>query len=62
MQVENILEICQAYESGINAGRLKFSADNNEYEKETDLFYAWALGHNMGIRTELIDLSEGWIN
>jgi hypothetical protein len=62
MQVEEILEICSAYESGVNAGRMNFSADLNSHEEETTLYYAWAIGHNTGIQTEFIEMDEIYIN
>ena len=62
MQVETIIELCEAYESGFNAARMNLSSDNNDYIKKTDNYYAWMLGHNVGIQAELFELDEGWIN
>ena len=62
MEVENIVEICQAYEDGFSAGRMNLSADNNIHKLESDNYYAWLLGHNIGIQIELIELDEVYIN
>jgi hypothetical protein len=61
-EIENVVEICQAYKVGFDAGRLHLSTIYNEYEKETENYYAWILGHNVAIQSELTDYDEGWIN
>ena len=61
-EVEQVVEICQEYEHGMSAGRLKLSMDANKNIKETPKYYAWLLGHNIGLQNELIELDEGYIN
>ena len=61
-EIENVVQICQAYENGFNAGRMNLSADNNAHMRESDEFYAWHFGHNIGIQLELMEYEEGWIN
>ena len=55
---EKVAEICQAYELGYSAGRMNLSVDHNEYRKKSDNYYAWLMGHNTGIQTEMIELDE----
>lgn len=62
MEVENIVELCQAYENGFSAGRMNLSSDNNGYHRETDNYYAWMLGHNIGIQIELMELEDTYVN
>ena len=61
-EIDQVVEICQAYEHGFNAGRMNLAADNNDYKRETPKYYAWMLGHNIGIQIELMELDEGYIN
>jgi hypothetical protein len=61
-EIENVVEICQAYKVGFDAGRMNLSTVYNDYKKETEQYYAWILGHNVGVQAELMDLDEGWIN
>jgi hypothetical protein len=58
MEIEKVLEICAAYESGYTAGRLNFAVDTNVHSRETELYYAWMVGHNMGIQLELMELDD----
>ena len=61
-EIENVVQICQAYEHGFNAGRMNLSSDNNTHDRESNEFYAWMFGHNIGIQIELMELDEGYIN
>lgn len=61
-EIEEVVAICQEYELGMNAGRLNLSMDNNKNQLATPKYYAWMLGHNIGIQNELIELDEGYIN
>lgn len=59
---EQVIQICEAYEDGQMAGRMNLSADNNIHTRESKEFYAWIVGHNMGIQMEFIEYEEGYIN
>ena len=61
-EIENVVEICQAYKRGFDAGRINLATIHNEFKHETEQYYAWILGHNVGVQTELIELDEGYIN
>jgi len=61
-QIEEVVEICQAYENGFAAARLNFSNDYNQHKRDSPSYYAWVLGHNNGIQLTLIEHTEGWIN
>lgn len=56
--VEEVIEIVEAYEYGYQAGRMNFSSDTNNYTRESACFYAWLLGHNNGLQSELFELNE----
>jgi hypothetical protein len=56
--VEEVLEIVEAYEIGYRAGRMNFSYDTNIYQDKSPCFYAWLLGHNSGLEAELFELDE----
>ncbi len=60
--VERVLDICVAYEEGYQHGRLLLSADHNEYPDKSECFYAWYLGHNNGLQTELVETEDVTIN
>ena len=61
-EIENVVEICQAYENGFTAGRMNLASTNNTFKRESEQYYACVLGHNVGIQTEFVELDEGYIN
>ena len=61
-EIQQVIQICEAYEDGQMAGKMNLSADNNIHLKESKEFYAWVVGHNMGIQLEFIEYEEGYIN
>ena len=56
--VEEVLEIIEAYEYGYQAGRLNYSHDTNPFKNKSNLFYSWLLGHNNALQTELFEVEE----
>ena len=54
--VEEVLEIVEAYELGYQAGRMNLSPDRNHYTNKSNKFYAWLLGHNNGIQNVIVEL------
>lgn len=56
--VEKVLEICVAYEEGYAAGRMNLAVDHNGYRNKSDPYYAWLMGHNNGLSSELQELEE----
>ena len=59
---QEVITIVEAYEDGQMAGRMNLSADNNIHTRESKEFYAWIVGHNMGIAGTFIEYEEGYIN
>ena len=62
MEIEQIAELCAAFEMGKQASVLGLSTSYNEFAEKSDLSYAWYIGHNVGSHKELANFKEGWIN
>ena len=56
--IDKIAEICAAYEMGYNASRMGLATIYNEFSDKSEAYYAWLIGHNVGLQTELINIEE----
>ena len=57
-EVEEVLDICIAYEKGYLAGQHMLPANTNNYDEKTKGYYAWLFGHNSSLTKEIIDAEE----
>lgn len=51
LRIQEISEICTAYELGYVAGVNSLGTIENEYPFNSDEYFAWILGHNSGIHS-----------
>ena len=56
--IDKIAEICAAFEMGKHASFLGLSTIYNEFSDKSDAYYAWMIGHNVGLNTELLNVEE----
>ena len=55
---EEVIEICEAYELGLVAGKMNLSTEYNNFKDKSSPYYAWLLGHNSGLQQEMFELAE----
>jgi hypothetical protein len=56
--IDKIAEICSAFEMGKYASSLGLSTIYNEFADESDAYYAWMIGHTVGLQREFEDVEE----
>ena len=59
MDIDEVLNICIAYERGYLAGQTLQSANTNSYEENSKTYYAWLFGHNNSLTKEMLENNEG---
>ena len=57
--IDEVLNICIAYEQGYLAGQAMMSANFNAYTEESNAYYAWLFGHNNSLTKETLEVNEG---
>ena len=58
VNIDKVAALCAAYEMGHNASQMGLSTSFNEFEVESEAFYAWLLGHNVGGHKDLKNLEK----
>ena len=58
VNIDKIAALCAAYEMGYNASIMGLSTSYNAYDEDSEHFYAWMLGHNVGGNKQLHSLSD----
>lgn len=56
------MQICNCYALGYHAGLNNFSDAANIFKKDTDEYYAWLIGYNVGLQTEFYNHEDGVIH
>jgi hypothetical protein len=56
--IDEVLDICIAYEQGYLAGQALLSSESNAYNENTKTFYAWLFGHNNSLTKEILEVNE----
>lgn len=56
--IDEVLDICIAYEKGYLAGQTMLSTESNTYKEKSKTYYAWLFGHNNSLTREIISLDE----
>lgn len=56
--IDKVAEICAAYEMGYNASRMGLAVIYNEFTDKSDAYYAWMIGHTVGLSTELDEVKQ----
>ena len=56
--IDDVLDICIAYEQGYSAGQSMIPAEYNIYTDKSKTYYAWLFGHNNSLTKEIIDIEE----
>lgn len=57
--IDDVLNICIAYEQGYLAGQARMSSEHNLYkDNTTKTYYAWLFGHNNSLTKEIIEVEE----
>ena len=54
VNIDKVAELCAAYEMGHSASLMGLATSYNEFAEDSEAFYAWMLGHNVGGRKDLI--------